>query len=85
MSNCTALISNTNNNCMEPIKEEPVKIRKFGGKLLFGKDACANKKQANIQKKHLKSYLKGEKFFTHGRDNAGDPKQYHVNERWITE
>lgn len=65
-------------------EQDIVKTRKFGGLILNGKQACANKKIADVQKKHLKAYLKGHKLFTHGRDNAGYPKQYYVNEKWIT-
>ncbi len=69
---------------MKKEKDEPIKLRRFGGLLLFGKAACADKETANHQKRHLKAYLKGQKVFTHGRDNAGHPKQYYVNEKWIS-
>ena len=64
-------------------EKEVVKIRKFGGKIFTGKEACKNKAEANIQKRHLKAYLKGHKYFAYLKDKVGNTEYYYVNERWV--
>ena len=60
-------------------EEEP--RRHFGGNLIGFK----SRDEANLQKKHLRSYLKGYKEFTHGFRNTilgRKPMTYKVQEIW---
>lgn len=57
-----------------------VKTRAFGGKL----SGFKSRDEANREKKHLRSYLKGHKQFRHGNDAiTGKPIWFDVIENWI--
>jgi len=73
------------------IKEEEKKRRYFGGLLRVyinkqDKEIPVKvqeyKTRRNFESKHLKSYLKGDKMFSFGRDIRGFPIWYNVVERW---
>jgi UDP-2,3-diacylglucosamine pyrophosphatase LpxH len=51
---------------------EKEKTRHFLGKIENFKD----KKEKELEKKHLKAYLKGHKLFVHGRNIEGKPQYY---------
>ena len=53
--------------------------RKFKGKI----DNFDSKEERNFEKKHLKAYLRGDKYFFYGTDALGKPIQYEVQQEWI--
>ena len=69
--------------------KEKEKIRHFGGKLnVFvnykdDKDAIVGRAYRNLEKKHLKAYLRGDKKFSFGRNPHGDVMWYYVKETWL--
>jgi len=69
--------------------EEREKIRHFGGKLSVfvnykdDRQAAVGRVYRNLEKKHLKAYLRGDKKFTFGRDAHGVPMWYFVQEIWL--
>ena len=48
--------------------------RIFKGKL----DSFTSKEERNFEKKHLKAYLRGDKYFFFGVDAKGEPIRYEV-------
>lgn len=52
--------------------------RKFLGKI----NNFISKEEANFEDKHLRSYLKGKKYFSYGKDEKGDPKIYEVKQEF---
>ena len=57
----------------------PESKRKFKGKL----DNFDNKQERNFEKKHLKAYLRGDKYFFYGKDAFGNPIKHEVQQEWI--
>jgi hypothetical protein len=68
---------------------EKEKIRHFGGELFVFVDYSDLKKSKvqriirNLEKKHLKAYLRGDKKFSFGLDMHGRPMWYFVKEVWV--
>lgn len=63
------------------LKKDEVLVRRFGGKISGFKDNA----EANFEKKHLKAYLKGDKYFRHGFKDEDDirvPAYHKVKEEW---
>jgi hypothetical protein len=65
------------------------KTRHFGGELNVFIDRkgtpleiAAAKAKRNFEKKHLKGYLNGDKYFSFGLDEKRNPIYYVVNEIW---
>lgn len=58
-------------------KAEPK--RRFKGKI----DNFESKEERNFEKKHLKAYLRGDKYFFYGTDALGKPIQYEVQQEWV--
>jgi len=54
-------------------KEEKPKRRQFNG------DIHSHDPR---EKKHLKAYLNGDKFFTYGKLPSGEPRRFQVMESW---
>ena len=57
---------------MPETEEKPKRIRHFGGKLFVPtlkegtpQELLRNRIERNVEKKHLKAYLRGDKQFTH--------------------
>lgn len=61
---------------LEPTKN---KVRVFKGKI----NNFTSKEERNFEKKHLKAYLRGDKFFTYGIDNLGKPITHEVQQEYI--
>jgi hypothetical protein len=59
-------------------KEQPKKRRQFLGKLdgFTNPDGTINKIERNFQNKHLKAYLRGDEYFTFGKDQKTREPQY---------
>lgn len=59
--------------------EEPKELRRsFGGKL----DGFISSLEEAHEKRHLKAYLKGDKYFRHGFHENKEPRMYDVIENW---
>jgi hypothetical protein len=63
---------------MKSGKQTTEKRRSFGGKL----DGFIDKYEAHFEQKHLKAYLKGQKYFTYGLDRNRNPIYHEVKEIW---
>ena len=62
------------------------KVRHFGGKLFVFVDYKTNpgaRAIRNLEKKHLKSYLRGDKRFSYGKDINGHTMWFFVKEVWL--
>lgn len=64
---------------MTDFNSAPEKLeRSFGGKT----EGFKNKEEQRFEQKHLKAYLRGDKFFKFGYDKNGYPIFHKVNEIW---
>ena len=54
-------------------------LRQFKGKI----DNFSSKEERNFEKKHLKAYLRGDKYFFYGIDDLGNPKRYEVQQELV--
>jgi len=67
-----------NDRDMSKIEEPKELTRSFGGKI----DGFISSLEEAHEKRHLKAYLKGKKYFRHGFYENKEPMYYDVIENW---